>query len=342
MKMTLEHSGTRSLRLVAALLTGVAVLAPLANARADQWDTQYARQFRNLDARDVAGHYQLAQWCKDKRAYRLLLKQSEYVLRLDAGHAGAKLLRDLAKKRLSARQAALPADPGQTARRGPLGRIINDREVQWLRRREMVTDGSERVTVKFHNDVVAKFYEDHQDDADFKYRDRKGDFFRLKPAQKAAQILALAPETLGLDVEITSDPRLFDDYRRNVLPVVLRNCATSRCHAENGPARWRVYTGRRLTDNQVYTNFLIMHQFGIGTERLVDHDFPERSTLLRYALPPAESLTADHPSNHPVEIEPVFKSTRDPEYRLILDWIESLSIPTPDYGINLDGPAPSP
>ena len=123
---------------------------------------------------------------------------------------------------------------------------------------------------------------------------------------------------------------------------MLENCATSRCHAAPGPAHWRIYTGRRLSSNQVYTNFLLMHEFAVGTERLIDRDFPERSTLLRFGLPRADELTSDHPSNHPRDIEPAFKDTRDKKYRRILDWIETLSIPTPDYGIRLDRSAASP
>ena len=80
-----------------------------------------------------------------------------------------------------------------------------------------------------------------------------------------------------------------------------------------------------------------MHEFAEGKERLINRDLPDMSTLLRYGLPPVpqDELGPANPSNHPVEIDPPFAGRKDRDYRAILDWIETLSIPAPDYGISL-------
>ena len=63
---------------------------------------------------------------------------------------------------------------------------------------------------------------------------------------------------------------------------------------------------------------------------MIDRALPEDSALIRYMLPAEEG----QPSHPPVErgrVMPVLRSTRDPRYQMLVEWISSLRSPHPDY-----------
>ena len=63
---------------------------------------------------------------------------------------------------------------------------------------------------------------------------------------------------------------------------------------------------------------------------MIDRALPEDSALIRYLLPAEEG----QPSHPPVEqgrVMPVLRSTRDPRYQTLVQWISSLRSPHPDY-----------
>lgn len=320
--------------ILAGALIGVACVA----AADDDLEAEYKRRFRTLAPNDLEGHLKLAHWCREKKDYKLLKRQCTHILRTHKDNEPARLLLELARRELAAGQegggdAAASKEP----RRGELGRILSDEDIQILRRSELMLYDPERVGVKFHNQVLTRFFAELEGTAAFAEFARDRRFFRLPAAEKAQLILRFAPQAYGEDIEITTDPQRFVVFERSVLPIVLDNCATAACHGTKGPARWRLYHERARSKNLVYTNYLIMHEFTHGDERLIDHDFPERSLLLAYGLPEADP-GPDHPTNHPVAIDPPFRDRNDRKYRRILDWIESLGVPAPDYGISLEPP----
>ncbi len=291
-------------------------------------DAEYQKRFEALEADDLNGHYSLALWCREKEAYRLLRKQASYILRKKKDHEPAKLMLELAKRRL---EAAEEGDddangPGGTPAQGSLGRILSDQEVQSLRRAELLLDRPDKVRVKFGNKVLNRFFAELEGSSGFDYGRRR--FFKLPPSEKAQLILKHAPLAYGQDVEIVTDPQRFADYRRQVLPVVLDKCATSACHGAKGRGDWRIYNDKQLSTNRVYTDYLIMHEYSLGNDRLINRDFPEQSLLLTYGLPQGSK-------KHSVSIHAAFRDSSDRKYAAILDWINTLSVPGPDYGISI-------
>jgi hypothetical protein len=111
------------------------------------------------------------------------------------------------------------------------------------------------------------------------------------------------------------------------MPVVLDKCATPACHGTDGRGGWRIYGDRNPSTNLLYTNYIIMHEYTLGNDRLINRDFPDQSLLLTDGLPEA--------TDHPVPIDPAFRGRNDRKYLAILEWIESLSVPAPNYGISL-------
>ena len=305
-------------------------------ALADGVEDQYKQRFRKLAADDIEGHYKLALWCKEQKAFTLLKTQCTYILRKSKNHEPARLLLELARREMA---AGAPPGAGPAGRGKPrlaaLGRILNDDEIQILRRSELLLDRPERVGVKFKNRVLERFFAEMQGGPGFGFTRQR--FFKLPPSERAQLILDFAPEAYGRDVEITTDPQRFANFERKVLPIVLEGCATATCHGTHGRARWRLYSDRVRSKNMVYTNYLIMHELTLGQERLIDRDLPDRSLVLVYGLPEA-TTGPDHPSNHPQPIDPPFRNPKDRKYLEVLDWIESLALPTPDYGIVLEPP----
>lgn len=315
---------------VVTVLLGVAAMV-VAGAPDDDLARQYNEKFNKLARDDLSGHYQLALWCKDKGAYKLLLRQANYILGRDKDHAPAKLLRELAKRELDAAGGGDDAPPGQKGRQSQreLGRILTDEEIQSIRRHELYRDHSERVSVKFNNDVLRRFFAEMEGTADFDYS--RKEFFKLRHAKKAQLIMDYAPDTFGKDLEIRSDPARMGTFRRQVLPFVIDNCATAACHGTKGKAEWRIYNDKIQSTPLVYTNYLLLHNLDVGNERLINRDLPDRSLLLQFGLPPAAGEI-----QHPVEIQPAFGGKNDRRYRQVSDWLESLNPQAPDYGITLE------
>ena len=116
-------------------------------------------------------------------------------------------------------------------------------------------------------------------------------------------------------------------FRQRIWPIISRGCAAPACHGGQKAGHLRfvlpVSYGPAMS-----TNFYILSQFEAGEGKLVDRDHAEASLLLQFGL-----STEQAEWKHPVAITPVFQSTGDPKYQIVLDWIRQLHSPAPDYGI---------
>lgn len=334
--------GTRSVRLwfsVVVFLVAFGGTALL--AAAGEVEDEYARRAKKLAPDDVDGHFELAMWCKQQEAWALLRKECTHVLLLEPNHEQARLLLELAKANLAGGEEAGETGPAPEGGGGPasgeVSRLVTDDEIQILRRAELYCNVPERISVKFKNDVVRQYASQMIRDPD-----KRRWFFGLSPAEKAQTILCeeeSVRERFAKDVFITSDPQRFQDFERKVLPIIERGCATSSCHGGPDAGRFRLHTGRRLSPNEVYTDYLLLFEFTRDTEQMINRSFADRSLLLHYGLKDAV-VDEFHPSRHPTEIEPVYQSPTDRDYVTVQDWIRTLDVIPPEYGINLKEPPP--
>jgi hypothetical protein len=332
--------GTRRVRLwfgVVVFLVGFGGTALL--VAAGEVEVEYARRVKKLAPDDVEGHFELAMWCKEQRAWTLLRKECTHVLLLEPDHQQARLLLELAKANLTGAEEAGETRPAPEGGGGPaqgeMPRLVTDDEIQILRRAELSCNVPERVAVKFNKDVVRRYASEMIPDPD-----ERRLFYGLSPAEKAQEILC-AEESVrkrfAKDIFITSDPQRFRDFERQVLPIIERGCATANCHGGPDAGRFRLYTGRHLSPNEVYTDYLLLIGFERGNEKMINRSFADRSLLLHYGLKDAV-VDQFHPSRHPTEIEPVYPSTSDRDYVAVQDWIQTLDVIPPEYGINLTEP----
>lgn len=206
------------------------------------------------------------------------------------------------------------------------------------------TDLPDRVSVKIPPRVIDDFLADMREDPLFEDEEGRSEFRRLTPPQKLHVMAQQKEKALPyIDrLEISTDPEVFVEFRKRVLPSVLRGCATSGCHVKDSASETKFYL---LTDpvkdpGPAYGDFVILCELEVDGRPLINRERPEESLLLNYLLP-AKEVKRDfrHPGD--LEIPPVFRTRTANSYRRIEKWIASLRRPAPDYGVRLLPEPPS-
>ncbi len=318
----------------------------------------YRRQFQALEPSDIDGHMNLAKWCREQKAWELLEKQCNYVLRLDADHAMATVYLELAKSYLGNNGTNTPAstDPqasnnGVPRKRGePIRELTND-EIRILRRHELLLNQPERVPVEFKNKVLDRFWNYLALRENLVPKDRAG-FNRLRPAVRKAQFILSKVEEwerasteeepyddeFSADIIIEDDPAIFREFKSpKVSGVILNSCATARCHGGRDAGEFVLYNERIMNDKLHYANYMALNEYEKDGERLVNRDDPPSSLILIFGQP----KTTGPDTAHPTPVGVVFNSPQNPKYRNLLAWLVSLGVTQPDYGFTLADPLPT-
>jgi len=344
---------------------------PAATRPAEDFQQEYRARFSALDARDVKGHYALAEWCREQGQYQLLLRQADFVLSLDPEHENAKLLRRIAVRELSRRPPAKgePGRPGAEAAEAADGEYLTPSQIQKLRFAEFLRpteavfrlldpqageddeeeeededddareDGPrEFMQVRFSPGVLHDFLDEMAGHPDFSGREARIRFMKLTPTQQLQLIRHHTGDKYARRIEIASDPLVFKEFRK-VQPVVMAGCATSACHGGPEAKGFRLRIGRPDTEANLYTNFMILNRVAKNKDRVINRTKPEDSLILEFGLPLRYAE-----KTHPVQIPELYpRGYDDPRYQLVLKWIEMLTIPMPRSGVSLPGyPEPPP
>ncbi|MFQ5424148.1 MAG: hypothetical protein ACE5F9_09230 [Phycisphaerae bacterium] len=195
------------------------------------------------------------------------------------------------------------------------------------------------VVVKIPRETIEAFLDDMSGHPDFRGKRTRQAFMRLTPPQKLHQIAIYKGADYVDKVEILSDPDVFKTFKRKVMPVVLRSCATAGCHtATNDEAvGLRLYKDPKRAVATTYTDFITLSSFTIGDDEhqrsLIDRAFPEQSLVLTYLLPPKDvEPNLRHPGD--VRYRHEFQSRGATAYKTMLAWIRSLKHPFEGYGLH--------
>ncbi len=220
---------------------------------------------------------------------------------------------------------------------------VSDADIQRLRLAELRLDGpAEVVRVRFLRKA-------RQRDLPLEVLDtlrRRSDF---RPAWEDVLTRGLPHEKLQLIVRLTgtehaeriavdSDPAVFDAFRRRVLPLVNRGCARSGCHGGKGAREFRFPVGSSGSDTYAYTAFVLLDQMQTAHGPLVNRANPEESVLLTYMLPPEATDRGHPPVGRGPAFKPVVRSRDDRLYAAVLEWIDQLAVPRPEYGLAYENP----
>ncbi len=230
-----------------------------------------------------------------------------------------------------------------------LRRLTNE-EVQRIRYLELrslrhSSNQPDRVTVKIPRRTVDEFLLEMEGHPDFRGEATRREFRKLTPAQKLHYIALYQGEAFIEKVEILSDPEAFVEFRKNVMPIVLRGCATTGCHSPNyhDDARFGLFRDPKKIASTTYANFIMLNEVTVNGEPLINRAQPENSLLLTYMLPDKEVRpTMRHPGRSGVR--PIYQTRGAPGYRRIEKWIASLRQPAPNYGVSFfdEGPTSLP
>lgn len=306
-------------------------------------DEIYKQKAKQLRDNDAEGYYRLAEWCRGQDRYDLVKQAADKVLKNNPKHENAKLLADLATRKLQEQAAtSQPADSiDDTA--DDDGKIkLTDSDIQKLRFLEYrLTAIEERARVEFARNFTKKFLEEMSGEPEFGSRFQKNMFERAQPSEKLKQIIQISerkfstPSKYVGDVKIVDDPWVFQEFKSRLLPPILNSCATSACHGGKNARKYRLINETVIRPQTLYTNFLILDAVKTPEGRMIDRDKPEQSLILQFNLPP-ELSSYRHPEvTSP--FNPLFRNREDPAYQRMLNWIGMLRVPRPNYGLQAKG-----
>ncbi len=310
-------------------------------------EAAYRQRLASLGDRDIDGHYALAEWCRRQGRYDLVLAEAKKILAIDPRHENAAILRKLAERKLREARAATTRKAGRAATD-----LVREADIQRLRLAEFLTDrGEETVRVEFAKGFLDRFARDYAGELELDRRPiREQDFLRQLTASQKLRVVLKVSEARNIpfsryvgQVRILEDPYVFNEFRRVILPEIVKGCGSSACHGGATTRSFRLVNDRLLPLQSLYTNFVVLDA---ATDRLgrplIDRDRPEESLLLAYGLPP-EEVKAPRPGEPrpvhpptPTPLKPMFRSRQDRLYREIRDWMSMLRLPRPDYGIHVE------
>ena len=302
-------------------------------------DEEYRRRTAALDPADIEGHLALAAWARGKRRFDLVSVLCKYVLSLRPDHVNARLLLAEAAQALNPASAPAGAAPRRPRERLSAPQMLSDRDINRLKFYELRIDGPpEPMQVRFlrrqgdatveelvRQDILRKGEPLDAGWSAVLERGRNDEKLRLTVRETGAKYADR--------IDIRSNPKVFEDFRRHVLPLVNRGCARGGCHTGPDAEAFRLPSGARQSDRYLFTTFLLLAEGDPPGGPLINRSIPEESTLLTYMLPASETRRP-HPPLPAGRMSPAIRSRAERNYQLVLDWISSLRVPRPTYELD--------
>ena len=291
-----------------------------------------------IGSNDAKGYLQLGKWAYENK----LLSEAQ-----DSLTRALKINPELAEVAalLNKINAAI-ADGGTTTGGVEDKLLLSMADIYKIRVEEFGRKG-DVVRVRYRNRVLQRFVAAMSGRDEFANDMRFGEKFMGYTVIKKLQYILdpvreIAPETLETlkkDILIESDPLFMKTFRSRIWPVVRQNCATAACHgAPKGVGKLKLFNSPGRDAKINYTNFIILA--GASDKqggRVLDRDTTQESLLLEYLLPKAVAKRP-HPATKKA-IRNLLKDRKQPAYKIIHDWISSLSAPGyPDYRLEYKPP----
>lgn len=314
---------------------------------------------------DVDGRWDLARWLYEQKAYRLALDELTQLHEQFPEDRRVKTLLGIVSNRVKQIEGdsgpASPASPApgnrpsqpsppqdaatpQTAATKVYQDIptdlLNEDQMNLIKLYEV--DLTERPPVRIPREVIESLFTDYAGSELIpKNRNEQLQFRRLAGWQQLEIIFRLQARELYPRIEVRALPPALRNFKSTIQRrYVVSYCATAGCHGGKQAGEFFLFSKRANDDPTVFTNFYILSEYRNQDGDMIDRGNPERSLLLQYGLP-REAASTPHP-----EVEgwrPEFRTERDRQYQLILEWLGSgLYSPKPDYGIDYPLPQIAP
>ena len=330
---------------------------------AEDFEKKFRERVSKLAPNDVPGRLKLAREAYDNRQYVLARDTAEDARRIDPNNAEAadlvnSIQSQIRLERMQQQQQGGAGGAGRGDAAGGAGggvggaaeatttqptaeRLLKSEQINAIRQGELRPDDA-GVRIRFERDVKRRFME---------YTGRTPqEINQMSVNDLVQEIIKKGAPEMRRDVIIQNDPPAMMEFRRNVQPFILNNCATAGCHGQIQPAKFSLITPGD-SEAAMYTNFYTLQNyikkvqggggdnvFGRGELRMIDRQGPAQSMLLQYGLPPAIA-EFDHPEVP--NYRAPYRGVNDPRYQLVLRWIGEALVPVPpDYGFK-HGPQPA-
>ena len=225
----------------------------------------------------------------------------------------------------------------------PPAPLLSKRDLQRLKLHELVLEGTpENVHVQFEHknkqrDLPADVLDELHKRPDFKPAWAEV-LTRGQPPEKLQLIVRETGMRHADRIDITSDPEVFDIFRRRVVPLVNNSCARAGCHAGTTARAFRLPIGSKAGEAYGYAVFALLDQMQGRQGPVIDRESPEDSLLLTYMLPQEDNDRGHPPVGRGPSFKPVIWGRDDPQYRAVVDWIKFLVRPRPDYDLEYKNP----
>ena len=214
--------------------------------------------------------------------------------------------------------------------------LLSERDVQRLKIMELTLNGdAEHVRVRFKRkgsqlELPAQVLEELRERPDFR-ADWEQTLTRGQPYERLQLILRLTGTEYADRIDIQSDPHAFALFRQRVLPLINRGCEKSGCHAGKDARLFRFPVGSGTSARRAYTSFALLDQMNTSHGPLLNRDSPSESVLLDYLSLP-EGADRGHPTiQDGPKFKPVIRGVDDRNYQYVLEWLDFLMVPHPDY-----------
>jgi hypothetical protein len=241
------------------------------------------------------------------------------------------------------REAPRPESGPAAAPELPPAPPLSDEDIQRLKILELRLDGMpEPVHVRFlrkgrQRDLAAEVLDELRPRREYlpEWEEVR---LRGQPHEKL-QLIARQTGAEHIDrIMIENDPEVFATFRRRILPLVNRSCARSGCHGGHTARVFRLPAGSPSSDTYAYTTFVLLDQMETRHGPLLDRDDPGNSALLHDLLPQKDNDKGHPPVGHGPSFQGVIRDQEDRLYATVLNWINSLRVPHPAYGLTYTNP----
>jgi hypothetical protein len=232
------------------------------------------------------------------------------------------------------------AQPGIDPESFPL---LEDEQINMIRVYEVDLQQGRRAGVIVPPDVVEELLTQYSQEPSVpKGRGDQRRFRRRPDYEQLRLIFEVRATPLYGEVQVRNDPPALMRFRRLIhRQYVLNYCGSTRCHGGRQAGEFLLYPRRPASTNTVYTNFYILDAYEQGRWRMIDRSKPEESLLLQYGLPRDAALTP-HPDVPGWGPQFIRSPQRNPTYRNVLQFIEELYEPKPNYGLQYSIPKGKP
>lgn len=310
-------------------VTRVRVLPPV--------EERYRTMRASVEDADIRARLSLAEWLRNRQAYRLALEELDGILEIEPGNPDARTLHTWLRNHLDMASRTRPARREVRTPAASSIPVLTPEQINRIRVYELDLNHPTRIVVP--DDVMRELMVRFPETFPVSLEEREA-MLKLDAVDKMRILFDRKARDLYDSVRVLEDPPAMASFKTRIHGAggwIINACASNRCHGGSEAGRLQLLSQRPNSDETAYTNFLILDRFRLadGTP-LINYDEPARSPLLHMAMSRRASLYP-HPAIDPREFGQdwrfVFRTTNDRRFIETAEWIASLYTPRTDYGI---------